>query len=291
MRKSWYKISAQGESAEISIFGDLGASWWGDSVTLADFKKEFDAVKDRDSIKVMINSPGGDVWDGMGIYNLISSVRQKVTVEVLGLAASIASIVALAGKELVMGEGSYFMIHKPWSFSMGTSDDLRKDANLLDKVEGQMLSIYAQHTDMTDAEIVDAMAEETWYTADEAVDAGFATEVTEHGKMAASYNLSRYKYAHAPIEMIADETPSEPPKDIRGFESRVRSMGFSNRDAKAIASRGFTHRDDAEPEAEQLNAEMSSATPESPTREDEELLVRSRLTITAARKHLVRSSR
>ncbi len=258
MKTSWYKISAQADSAEISIFGDIGASWWGDAVSLADFKKDFDAVKDRESINLMINSPGGDVWDGMGIYNLISGVRQKVTVEVLGLAASIASIIALAGNELVMGEGSYFMIHKPWSFSMGTSDDLRKDANLLDKIEGQMLSIYAQHTDMTDAEIGDVMAAETWFTAEEAVDAGFATEVIEHGQMAASYNLSRYKYAHAPIEMIADETPSDPPKDIRGFESRVRSMGFSNRDAKAIASCGFTHRDDAGPEAEQTESEARS---------------------------------
>lgn len=248
--KKWYKISAQADTAEISIFGDIGASFWGDSVTLADFKKEFDAVKDRDSIKLMINSPGGDVWDGMAIYNLISSVRQKVTVEVLGLAASIASIIALAGKELVMGEGSYFMIHKPWSFAMGTSADLRKDADLLDKVEGQMLAIYSQHTDLTEDEVTAAMADETWYTASEAVDAGFATEVIEHGQMAASYDLSRYKYAHAPIEMIADEKPSEPPTTIREFESRVGDMGFSNRDAKAIASHGFTRRDDAEPEAE-----------------------------------------
>ena len=102
MKNNWYKISAQGETAEISIFGDIGASWFDDSVSLADFKKDFDAVKDAASIRLLINSPGGSVMDGIGIYNLISSIRQKVTVEVLGMAASIASIVALAGKELVM---------------------------------------------------------------------------------------------------------------------------------------------------------------------------------------------
>ncbi len=255
MKTSWYKIRAQADSAEISIFGDIGTSWWGESVSLIDFKKDFDAVKDRESIKLMINSPGGDVFDGMGIYNLISGVRQKVTVEVLGMAASIASIIALSGKELVMGEGSYFMIHQPWSFSIGTAESLRKDANLLDKIEDQLVSIYAQNTDMPEAEIVAAMAEETWYTAGEAVDAGYAVGVADYGQMAASYDLSRYKYAHVPSEIPGTETPSDVPKTPREFEARVRDMGYSKREATAIASHGFTHRDDAEPEVEQAESE------------------------------------
>jgi len=278
MKASWYSINAKDETAEVSIFGDIGASWFGDSVTLADFKKDFDKIKDKNSIRLMINSPGGSVFDGIAIYNVISTVRQKVTVEVLGMAASIASVIALAGDELIMGEGSYFMIHKPWSVSMGTAADLRKDADLLDKIDEQMVAIYAQHTALTDEEISEAMAEETWYTADEAVEAGFATGISDYGEMAASYDLSKYKYAHVPSEIPGTETPSDKPEDIREFESRVRDMGFSKREAIQIASHGFARRDAAEPEVEQTEAEPT------PDPEEDAILTRARLAISAASK-------
>jgi ATP-dependent protease ClpP protease subunit len=250
--KKWYKITARDDSAEVSIFGDIGSSWWGDSVTLADFKAEFDKIRDKAEIRVLLNSPGGDVMDGMGIYNLLSGVRQKVTIEVLGMAASIASIIALAGKELVMGEGSFYMIHNPITFALGGSGDLRKAADLLDTVRGQMVGIYAQRTALTSEEIEAAMDGETWYTAEQAVEAGFASSVADYGdtEMVASYDISKYRYAHVPVEMIADEKPSEMPANIREFEDRVRGMGFSKREAVAIASHGFAHRDDAEAEAE-----------------------------------------
>ena len=250
--KKWYKITARDDSAEVSIFGDIGSSWWGDSVTLADFKAEFDKIRDKAEIRVLLNSPGGDVMDGMGIYNLLSGVRQKVTIEVLGMAASIASIIALAGKELVMGEGSFYMIHNPITFALGGSGDLRKAADLLDTVRGQMVGIYAQRTALTSEEIEAAMDGETWYTAEHAVEAGFASSVADYGdtEMVASYDISKYRYAHVPVEMIADEKPSEMPANIREFEDRVRGMGFSKREAVAIASHGFAHRDDAEAEAE-----------------------------------------
>ena len=250
MSKQWFKITAKETSAEVSIFGDIGSSWWGDSVTLADFKAEFDQVRDKAEIRVLVNSPGGDVWDGMGIYNLLSGVRQKVTVEVLGMAASIASIIALAGKELVMGAGSFYMIHNPITFAAGGSGDLRKIADLLDTVRGQMVGIYSQRTALSTEELESAMDEETWYTAEQAVESGFASSVADYGdvQMVASSDLSKYPYAHVPVEMIADEKPSEAPTNIREFEDRVRGMGFSKREATAIASHGFPHRDDAEQE-------------------------------------------
>ena len=107
MKNKWFKISAEADedTAEIAIFGNIGASWWDDSITAADFKKEFDGIKDRKSIKVTINSPGGDLFDGVAIYNMISQVRDKVETEVLGMAASAASVIALAGNKLTMGEG------------------------------------------------------------------------------------------------------------------------------------------------------------------------------------------
>ena len=282
--KSWYNISAKEDSAEISIFGDIGASWWGESVTLADFKKDFDKIKDKNSIKVLINSPGGNVFDGIGIYNVISAVRQRVSVEVLGIAASIASVIALAGNDLVIGEGSFYMIHKPYAVAMGNAEEIRKTADVLDKVEEQMVAIYSQHTAMTEEELNAALEAETWYTADEAVEAGFASGTVDYGQLAASYDISRYQYAHVPAGIVEDEKPREAPTTIREFETRVRDMGFSKRMSETIASHGFAHRDDAEPE-EELVEEQSEPAEEDIT----STLIRARLVLLKSRKHLHRS--
>lgn len=253
----WFKIIAKEDSAEISIFGDIGDSWFSESVTAADFKKEFDAIKDKKSIKVLLNSPGGDVFDGVAIYNIISQVRDKVETEVLGWAASAASIVALAGEKLVMGEGSYLMIHNPWAIVIGDSQAMLKVGADLEKMNGVFASIYAQHSDLTEDEILTAMNEETWYTAQEAVDAGFADEIADYGEMAACGDISKYRYAHVPSEMLPDEKPSEPPTSIRDFEDRVRDMGYSKREATAIASHGFSQRDaEEEPKEEHPDEAM-----------------------------------
>lgn len=263
MRK-WFKIQAKSdEFAEISIFGDIGEAMFYESVSLSDFKTEFEKVKNSSEIRVMLNSPGGSVFDGMAIYNLISSVRNKVTVEVLGMAASIASVIALAGRELVMGEGSYFMIHRPWSFAYGNSDELRKTAELLDKVSGQISDLYGARSALTDEEITEAMDATTWYTAGEAVEAGFADRVEDYGdaEIAASYDITRYQYANIPGEMLEDDTdtPGETPEKRDEKEERVRSMWFSRRESKAIASHGYGGKHDNEDDATQPPEGDSSA--------------------------------
>lgn len=253
--KKWFKIqSKDDDSAEITIFGDIGESFFYESVSLSDFKAELDKVRDKKEIRVMLNSPGGSVFDGMAIYNLLSGVRQKVTVEVLGMAASAASVIALSGRELVMGEGSYLMIHNPWSFAFGEAEELRKTADVLDKIRDQMVDLYAAHSAMTDEEIVQAMAEETWYTATEAVEAGFADRAEDYGEaeLAASYDISKYKYAHVPSEMLETGDSDDRPASVREFEARVRDMGFSKREATSIASHGFAHRDDESEDAPEV---------------------------------------
>jgi len=257
----WFKIQAKTDDiAEISIFGDIGESFWYESVSLSDFKAEFDKVKDKKEIRVLVNSPGGSVFDGMAVYNLLSSVRNKVVVEVLGMAASIASVIALAGRELVMGEGSYYMIHNPWSFAYGEANELRRTADLLDKIRDQMVDLYGAHSALDTEAIVDAMESETWYTASEAVEAGFAdkTEEYEDVEIAASYDISKYKYAHVPGEMLKARDSDDRPASVREFEARVRDMGFSKREATAIASHGFAHRDD-EPEGLQDDSETTDS--------------------------------
>ena len=267
--KKWYKIQAKDDSAEISIFGDIGYSWWGDSVTAADFQKDFDKIKDKAQINVLINSEGGDVFEGITIHNIIASKRDKVTVEVMGLAASAASVIALSGKELFMREGSMLMIHNVWTFAFGNANDLREQADTLDKVSNQLVNIYEAHSDLSAEEIKDFMDAETWFTASEAVEYGFADEeITD--KIAASISIDPRKYAYKHIpEGFRDvaEGNIQPPETVREFEALLRDAGYSRKQSETIAANGFeTAQGDPGAEADQGDPEPAEegtdATPE-----------------------------
>ena len=198
MGNRWYSMKAKDDDeAEISIFDAIGG--WG-GIGVAEFKKDFDAVRAKKRIRLLLNSPGGDVFDGMAIYNILAGERNKLEVHVLGMAASMASIIALAGQELVMGRGSYLMIHNPSGLCIGDAAEMQKMADVLGKIAGQMAKIYAGESNLTREEALAAMAEETWYTADEAMAAGFADSVEDYGDVAAnlSFNLERFQYAHVP---------------------------------------------------------------------------------------------
>jgi ATP-dependent Clp protease, protease subunit len=133
-------------------------------------------------LEVQINSPGGDVFAGQAIYENILDFKRKsgaqVDVRVYGLAASIASIIMLAGDERIMGAGSFVMIHNPWSVAIGDSVEMRKTADLLDKVGGSLVEMYDAATALTRDEIVAMMDAETWLTPQESIEAGFATGTT-----------------------------------------------------------------------------------------------------------------
>jgi ATP-dependent Clp protease, protease subunit len=152
-----------------------------------------EALRTPGALTLEINSPGGDVMAGMAIHSMLAARREDVRVEVVGLAGSVASVVALAGRELVMHAGTYLMIHKPWSLSIGDADELRKTGDILDKVESQLVDIYAKASGMDPERIRDLMADETWLTAEEAVNAGFATRTVDTGRKAAMVDLTKFE--------------------------------------------------------------------------------------------------
>ena len=258
-KTKWYKIQAKNDdTAEISIFGDIGNSCWAPGVTPEDFKKDFDAVKDSKEIRVLVNSPGGDVFDGITIYNIIASERPKVKVEILGLAASAASVIALAGSSLKMHEGSFFMIHNAWGIAMGPADEMRKMAEILDKISGELINIYENQSDLDEKQIKEYMNDETWFTAEEAVEAGFADEIGEAVEAAASVAIDQriYAYKHVPerFQAHADEN-KEPPDNIRDFEAALRDLGYSRKESVKIAANGFeADQRDSVPEPEQRDS-------------------------------------
>jgi ATP-dependent Clp protease protease subunit len=252
---NWYKIQSKADDvAEISIFGDIGASFWGGGVTPEDFKRDFDEIKNAKEIHLLINSPGGNVFDGIAIYNIIASERKKVYVEVLGLAASAASIIALSGSSLTMHEGSFFMIHNAWGLAMGPAEEMRKMADTLDKISGELINIYESHSALDEKEIIEYMNNETWFTAEEALEAGFADKMDKQMDVAASISVdpSIYGYKHVPEEISERVEDKSPPDNIRAYEAFLRDAGYSRKEAKRIAAEGFeADRRDAEPEAPQ----------------------------------------
>jgi ATP-dependent Clp endopeptidase proteolytic subunit ClpP len=237
VNRRWFSMKGDDASAEISIFSEIGE--WG--VTVSDFKKEFDALKSAKAITLYINSPGGSVFDGMAIYNILAGVKDKITTKVLGLAASVSSIIALAGKRLIMAEGTYFMIHDPWALAMGTGSEMRKTADLLDSIGNGMADIYAARSAYSRDEIVSLMAAETWLSADEAVEAGFADDVVESEAIAALGDLSKFKYQHAPAAVLArSDKKDNPPATPRDLERLLRDAGYSRSTAAGIVADGFS---------------------------------------------------
>jgi len=160
-------------------------------------------MQDAEEITVRLNSPGGDVFDGLAIFNLLKEHPAKVTVKVDGYAASSASIIAMAGDEVVMGVGSQLMIHNPWTFALGESKDLRKTADTLDEIKGGLVDVYLTKVE-SDAETVsDWMDEEKWMGVEEAQELGFATGASE--VKASVHNLSGCRWINKAPEVEEEE--------------------------------------------------------------------------------------
>ena len=185
--QTWYNLKAAADKTPVlSIFDDIGAY----GVSAKSFLNDLRTVT-TDEVDVEINSPGGDVFAGLAIYNGLRASGKKINVKVLGLAASAASLVAMAGDTIEMPENAFMMIHNPWGFAMGGADEMRNTADVLDKIGTGLVSTYAKRTGKTDQEITALLDAETWMTAQEAVDAGFATSVTPALAVKASYSEDR----------------------------------------------------------------------------------------------------
>jgi len=204
--KQWFKIqNIGGNAADVWIYDEIGG--WG--VTAQNLVAEL-ATLNVAEITVHLNSPGGDVFDGIAIMNSLRDHPANVVIKVDALAASIASVIAQAGNKIIMGRNSTMMIHNASGFAIGEAADLIKMAELLTATTENIASIYAERAGGTAKAWLKVMAEETWYTADEAVAAGLADEVAplaterEAHQQAAKWDLTNY--AHAPkIEPLTIE--------------------------------------------------------------------------------------
>lgn len=179
-RTDWYRVQNKaGETPEIFIYDEIG--YWGDNAK--DFANSLTAI-DAPEVIVHLNSPGGDIFDGLAIYQALKNHKASVTVVVDGLAASIASVIAMAADRLVMAPKATMMIHDGWTMGVGNAAEMRKMADLLDKQSEIIASVYADRSGQPVDFWRDRMREETWYNAQEALDAGLIDEIEGQEKKA-----------------------------------------------------------------------------------------------------------
>jgi ATP-dependent protease ClpP protease subunit len=223
-KPDWYEVKAQsGDTIEVFIFDVIGWPF----TDISSLVRSMAAEKDK-PILARINSPGGDVFDGMSLFNAFANHPGGVTVRIEGLAASIASVVAMGGRKVEAYQNTMLMVHNAWTVVGGDHNFMREVADLIEKISGQMLEVYTGKTKSGKKDMKQMMDDETWMTAKEAAEKGFIDTVLTSGKAAkAAFDLSMF--AHVPDEIRAenDHEPTE-----REIERVLRDVGLSKSKAK-----------------------------------------------------------
>lgn len=188
---------------EIEILGEIGESGWVTEFTTAKMVKDQLKAIGKAPVLVTVNSPGGDAFEGIAIYNLLREHQGKITVHVLGLAASAASIIAMAGDTIKVGEAAMLMIHSSHGVVVGDQGDMREFADLLDSIDRAVASLYAARSGKSEDEVLELMRKETWMSGPEAVKAGFADIALGDGKKKTNNRITSPVFAHVPKELLA----------------------------------------------------------------------------------------
>lgn len=224
-RGAWFTIVARGEKkAELLIYGDIGESFWGaESVTARELVGALSEL-DADEINARISSYGGSVADGIAIYNALARHRARIVVDIDSVAASIASLIAMAGDTVRMAGNAQLMIHAPHGGAYGNANDMRDMAEVLERHAQSMVSAYASKAGKPDSEILGLLSDgrDHWYSADEALAAGFADEITGAQQIAAHFDLSRFRDLPAAAAAF-----SAPPRATRLQETHMKFIALA----------------------------------------------------------------
>lgn len=206
-----FLAKADGKPTVLAIDDEIG--FWGTQAK--DFRTSLNAVA-SDELIVEINSPGGDVFAGLGMFNMLRTFAaqegKSVTTRVTGVAASIASVIVLAGDKREMPKNAFAMIHAPWMFAAGNADDLREQADVLDKIKNSMRQVYMDRMGAAEGDVDAMLAKDTWLTADECLAMGFATALTDDITASASFNLARADLPER-VKAVFKARESAPPAD------------------------------------------------------------------------------
>lgn len=210
-----FHVKAKDGEAEIYLYDAIGA-WFG--VAAEDFVRELRGLDGVETIHLRMNSPGGDVFEGRAMATALRQVKAKTVCHIEGLSASAATYVAAACDEIEIADGGFFMIHEAWTLTLGNKRDHQQQIELLSKVDDGILDDYARRTGAERQQLIDWMEAETWFTAAEAVEHGFADRVLkterDQNRRRAQWNLAAYQnvpaaLAEAPPEQQFDRAQAE----------------------------------------------------------------------------------
>jgi ATP-dependent Clp protease protease subunit len=215
-------INRGARRGEIWLYDQVGEGWFG-GMSAKTFAEQLTALGQVDQIDLHINSPGGSAFDGLAMYNTLQRHPARIVVDVDGIAASIASVIAMAGDEIRMASNAMMMIHDPMAGVMGAAEDMRKMAELLDTMKGNLVDTYCKRTGCGTQEIAEMMSAETWMSSTDALANGFADQITDEQRVAACFDLSAFKRPPERLRARALSAVARPASDIAAV--KLSAMG------------------------------------------------------------------
>lgn len=213
IKKKFYDfiLSEDKKSADLFIFGEITSwRWYEDDVSASSFQKDLEGIGTVDTLNIHINSCGGDVFEGIAIYNLIKQYSALKNVYIDGIAGSIASVIAMAGDNIYMSETSIMMIHNCWTYKCGNAEELRKTADDMDKIMEALKNAYLSKVNIKEEKLQKLLDEETYLTAEECIKMGFCTKVIEYDENEEELSASSKGYYDLVMKMKRIEQNSKP---------------------------------------------------------------------------------
>ncbi|WP_414733879.1 head maturation protease, ClpP-related [Acetobacterium carbinolicum] len=224
MKKFWNWIKNEDESRTLYLNGAIAEeSWFGDEITPKQFKSEL--VSGEGDIDIWINSPGGDCIAASQIYNMLMVYKGNVTVKIDGIAASAASVIAMAGTTVKVSPTSLMMIHNPLTVAIGDSTEMKKAIQMLDEVKESIINAYELKTGQPRAKLSKLMDGETWLNANKALELGFADEMLFDEREVCddvmNYSFSRQAVTNSLLDKLIPQSPIEIGIPVDVFETRL----------------------------------------------------------------------
>ena len=219
-KKFWNWARDADESGERVLYFDGEISdetWWGDEITPAMFKSEL--FSDKGDITIWLNSPGGDCIAASQIYSMLMDYPHNVTVKIDGIAASAASVIAMAGTKVLMAPTALMMVHNPLTIAIGDTDEMQKAILMLDEVKESIINAYQVKTNQSRAKISHWMDAETWMNANKAIELGFADGVLEDSKRhqaTPTYAFSRRAVTNSLLDKVKTKEQPKPEPEPQG---------------------------------------------------------------------------
>ena len=215
LKKKFYDfvVSADKRTADLFIFGEITSwRWLDEDVSASSFQKDLEGIGQVDTLNIHINSCGGDVFEGIAIFNLIKQYNAIKNVYIDGIAGSIASVIAMAGDNIYMSNTSIIMIHNCWTWTSGNAEDLRKTADDMDKVMKALKNAYLAKVNIKEERLQELLDEESYLTADECLEMGFCSEIIEYDEEEQALSASSKGYYNLVMqikELKKQKTKSE----------------------------------------------------------------------------------